>query len=126
MAGLRPGRYHGVMLVGRMCRVVSVVIFATAAAILSPLPTAAAGPCPDIEVVFARGRIEPPGTGRVGDAFYQALKAKTRKSVGLYAVDYPADTEVIQGANDPRVKKAEADQIVIALRDRNYPGGGVA
>ncbi len=28
---------------------------------------------------------------------------------------------VIQGANDPRVKKAEADQIVIALRDRNYP-----
>jgi len=28
---------------------------------------------------------------------------------------------VVQGANDPRVKKAESDQIVIALRDRNYP-----
>jgi dipeptidyl aminopeptidase/acylaminoacyl peptidase len=28
---------------------------------------------------------------------------------------------VIQGANDPRVKKAEADQIVIALRDRKFP-----
>ena len=28
---------------------------------------------------------------------------------------------VIQGANDPRVNKAEADQIVIALRDRDYP-----
>ncbi len=28
---------------------------------------------------------------------------------------------IVQGANDPRVKKAEADQIVIALRDRNYP-----
>lgn len=28
---------------------------------------------------------------------------------------------VVQGANDPRVKKAEADQIVVALRDRNYP-----
>jgi dipeptidyl aminopeptidase/acylaminoacyl peptidase len=28
---------------------------------------------------------------------------------------------VVQGANDPRVNKAEADQIVIALRDRNYP-----
>jgi len=25
---------------------------------------------------------------------------------------------VVQGANDPRVKRAEADQIVIALRDR--------
>ena len=28
---------------------------------------------------------------------------------------------VVQGANDPRVKKAEADQIVVALRERNYP-----
>ncbi len=28
---------------------------------------------------------------------------------------------VIQGANDPRVKKAESDQIVIALRDRSFP-----
>jgi len=28
---------------------------------------------------------------------------------------------VIQGANDPRVNKRESDQIVIALRERNYP-----
>ncbi len=28
---------------------------------------------------------------------------------------------VVQGANDPRVNKAEADQIVISLRDRKYP-----
>jgi len=28
---------------------------------------------------------------------------------------------VIQGANDPRVKQAESDQIVVALRDRNFP-----
>lgn len=28
---------------------------------------------------------------------------------------------VVQGANDPRVKKTESDQIVIALRDRNFP-----
>ena len=28
---------------------------------------------------------------------------------------------IVQGANDPRVKKSESDQIVIALRDRNYP-----
>jgi dipeptidyl aminopeptidase/acylaminoacyl peptidase len=28
---------------------------------------------------------------------------------------------VVQGANDPRVKQAESDQIVIALRDRNFP-----
>ncbi|HVF45927.1 MAG TPA: S9 family peptidase [Pyrinomonadaceae bacterium] len=28
---------------------------------------------------------------------------------------------VVQGANDPRVKQRESDQIVVALRDRNYP-----
>lgn len=28
---------------------------------------------------------------------------------------------VVQGANDPRVNKAEAEQIVIALRDRGFP-----
>jgi dipeptidyl aminopeptidase/acylaminoacyl peptidase len=28
---------------------------------------------------------------------------------------------VVQGANDPRVKKAESDQIVIALRERGFP-----
>jgi dipeptidyl aminopeptidase/acylaminoacyl peptidase len=28
---------------------------------------------------------------------------------------------VVQGANDPRVNKRESDQIVIALRDRNFP-----
>ena len=28
---------------------------------------------------------------------------------------------VVQGANDPRVKKTESDQIVIALRDRGFP-----
>jgi dipeptidyl aminopeptidase/acylaminoacyl peptidase len=28
---------------------------------------------------------------------------------------------VIQGANDPRVKQAESDQIVVALRDRGFP-----
>ncbi|GLH73957.1 hypothetical protein GETHLI_24590 [Geothrix limicola] len=28
---------------------------------------------------------------------------------------------VVQGANDPRVKKAESEQIVVALRDRHFP-----
>ncbi len=28
---------------------------------------------------------------------------------------------MVQGANDPRVNKAESDQIVIALRDRGFP-----
>ena len=28
---------------------------------------------------------------------------------------------VVQGANDPRVNRGEAEQIVIALRDRGFP-----
>ncbi len=87
------------MRLGWMCTVMSAVICVTGMA-LSPLPQAGAAPCPDVEVVFARGRIEPPGTGQVGEAFVDALRSKTDKNVGFYAVNYPADTEVIQGAND--------------------------
>lgn len=80
---------------------VSAVMLVTAATsgLLAP-PVAQAAPCPQVEVVFARGRMEPPGTGRIGEAFVDALRAKTDKSVGFYAVNYPADTEVVQGAND--------------------------
>ena len=81
---------------------VSPMIFVTITA-LSPVTAAApahAAPCSEVEVVFARGRTEPPGTGLVGEAFVDALRAKTNKNVGFYAVNYPADTEVIQGAND--------------------------
>ncbi len=51
-------------------------------------------------MVFARGRIESPGAGQIGNAFVSALRSKTRKNIGLYAVDYPADNEIDVGAND--------------------------
>ena len=84
-----------------MCTVVSCVISVTAAT-FAPVaaPRAQGAPCPDVEVVFARGRTEPPGTGQIGQAFVNAVRARTDKSVGFYAVNYPADTEIIQGAND--------------------------
>jgi cutinase len=89
------------MLVRRVGKLVSAVISVTAAAAgVVDLPVAQAASCPQVEVVFARGRAEPPGTGRVGDAFVDALRSRTTKSVGFYAVNYPADTEVVQGAND--------------------------
>ncbi|MET0901239.1 MAG: cutinase family protein [Mycobacterium sp.] len=64
------------------------------------LPTAAAAPCPQVEVIFARGRIEPAGAGQVGNAFVSALRQKTDKDIDLYSVDYPADNEIDVGAND--------------------------
>ncbi len=63
------------------------------------IPSASAA-CPAVEVVFARGRIEPPGIGILGNAFVSALRSKTNKNIGVYAVRYPADNEIDVGAND--------------------------
>lgn len=70
------------------------------AAALVVAPTAAAAQCPDVELVFARGRNEAPGAGQIGNALVSALRAKTGQNVSLYAVNYPADTEIDLGAND--------------------------
>jgi dipeptidyl aminopeptidase/acylaminoacyl peptidase len=48
--------------------------------------------------------------------------AQMKRQSPLYSADrIKTPLMVVQGANDPRVNKREADQIVIALRDRNYP-----
>ena len=69
-------------------------------------PTALAIPCPDAEVVFARGTTEAPGVGPTGEAFVDALRARVGgKSVGVYAVDYPATIDfptAVDGINDAR------------------------
>jgi cutinase len=60
--------------------------------------------CPDVQVVFARGTGEPPGAGRVGDAFADSLRSlENGKSVAVYAVQYPASYDflrAIDGVND--------------------------
>src|SRR3954469_3429709 len=61
---------------------------------------AASAACPGAEVVFARGREEPPGPGAVGDAFINSLRGKTRVPIGVYGVNYPANISVDSGAND--------------------------
>lgn len=70
-----------------------------------PLPaTAHADGCNDVEVVFARGTNEPPGIGRVGDSFVDNLRGRVgNRSVGVYAVNYPASYDFLtaaDGAND--------------------------
>ena len=68
------------------------------------LPKASADDCPDIEVVFARGTNEDPGLGLPGGAFVDDLRAKVGgRSVGAYAVNYPATYDFLaaaDGAND--------------------------
>jgi cutinase len=78
-----------------------------AAAVVTPsiafAPVASAD-CPDIEVVFARGTDDTGGLGAVGGSFVNALKNKVGgRSVGSYAVNYPADYNFLlagDGAND--------------------------
>lgn len=64
------------------------------------LPVASAANCPDAELIFARGRMESPGAGQIGNALVASLRSKTGKNVALYAVKYPADTQIDIGAND--------------------------
>jgi cutinase len=76
-------------------------LIACAAGLLPiPAPNANAANCPDVEIIFARGRIEPAGPGILGSAFANALRSTVAKNVNLYAVNYPANTEVDIGAND--------------------------
>jgi cutinase len=68
------------------------------------IPSASADGCPAIEVSFARGTTEPPGIGRVGQAFVSSLRGQVGgRSVGTYAVNYPASYDFLaaaDGAND--------------------------
>lgn len=62
--------------------------------------TAAAAQCPDVEVVFARGSDDPPGVGVFGQAFVDSLRPHVGgRSLGVYAVNYPATNKSNELAN---------------------------
>src|ERR1700742_3637866 len=50
----------------------------TAASVLTGTasPSASADPCPDVDVVFARGSGEPPGLGNIGQQFVDGLRGR--------------------------------------------------
>src|SRR6202012_872240 len=57
----------------------------------SASPSASADPCPDVQVVFARGTDDPPGVGPTGQAFIDSLRPRVgAKSLDVYPVNYPA------------------------------------
>jgi hypothetical protein len=67
------------------------------------IPTVSAQPCPDIEVVFARGTGEPPGVGPTGQAFVDALRQRVGdKTLGVYPVNYPATDQWTTGVDGIR------------------------
>ncbi len=59
---------------------------------------------------------------RMGDPSTPEGKAQLIRQSPLFSADQiVAPLMVVQGQNDPRVLKAESDQIVVALRDRGFP-----
>jgi cutinase len=90
----------------RRCIVAAMaVILSAGSLVVAPVitgvtvPTASAA-CPAVEVIFARGRLEPAGAGQVGNNFVSALRKKSGKNINVYAVQYPADNQIDVGAND--------------------------
>ncbi|MDE0349620.1 MAG: S9 family peptidase, partial [Gammaproteobacteria bacterium] len=68
------------------------------------------------------GPIRQTFTRRVGDPDDAADRARLEsQSPFFHAERIEAPLLIIQGANDPRVKKAESEQIVVALRDLERP-----
>lgn len=71
-----------------------------AATTFAVAPPAAADPCPDIEVVFARGTNDAPGLGNPGQAFADALRSQIGgRTLTTYAVNYPANYDFLAAAD---------------------------
>ena len=70
----------------KVSTLVGVAVAAIAGSLVgTPVPSASAEPCPDVEVIFARGTGEPPGVGGVGQAFVDAVQSTAAgKSVSVY------------------------------------------
>src|SRR5215475_9404464 len=90
-------------------RIAGVLVASTWALLSAPLgaPTAAADPCSDVAVVFARGTHQEPGLGNMGQAFVDSLTSQVGgRSVDVYAVNYPANDDyhnsAYAGSDDTR------------------------
>ncbi|CAN5670978.1 hypothetical protein BH10ACT9_BH10ACT9_04940 [soil metagenome] len=72
-----------------------------------------AAPCPDIEVIFARGTGEPAGVGGVGQAFVDAVRSQAGgRSVAVYPVNYAASGNFTD-------RNEIARTVVDGIRDEN-------
>ncbi|MDT5351464.1 MAG: hypothetical protein QOH91_4751 [Mycobacterium sp.] len=97
------------------------------AAVLSPLaaPSASAQPCPDVEVVFARGTGEAPGVGSTGQAFVDSLRSRVGgRSVDVYPVNYPASDQWDTGLDGIRDAGAHVLSMAGSCPQTNMVLGG--
>jgi cutinase len=84
----------------RWATIAAAVVSVAAVVVAGPAPIATAVTCPDVEVVFARGTGEPPGIGRVGADLVNNLQPQLGgRSIGAYAVNYPATYDFLAAAD---------------------------
>ncbi len=101
-----------------------------AATIVSLTPVGAvqpafAQPCPDVEVVFARGTAEAPGLGPTGEAFVDSLRPRIgAKTLEAYPVDYPATTEFPKAMDGIRDASSRIESVAASCPDTNIVLGG--
>jgi cutinase len=113
-------------LVRRSLLVVATAALTAAATLVGPaIGTASAEDCPDIEVVFARGTSEAPGLGLVGGSFVDDLRSKVGgRSVGAYAVNYPASYDFLAAANGANDASAHIQYMMGACPNTRLVLGG--
>lgn len=126
-----PDRHRGCANIRKVsARATAACLVAGAAVIgcglLNTAIIADADPCPDAEVVFARGTNEPAGVGAVGQAFVDSLRSQApRRSIGVYPVNYPATDAFVSssfaGAADAR---AHVENTVATCPDTRLVLGG--
>ncbi|MHC9293184.1 cutinase family protein [Mycobacterium sp. LTG2003] len=88
-------------------------------------PQAAAADCADAEVVFARGTDEPPGLGRVGDAFVDSLRKQAAgMDIDTYAVDYKAGKLQLNGGDGAKDAISHIKSTVSSCPDTKIVLGG--
>jgi cutinase len=76
------------------CLLGTAAVIAVLPATSASIPSASAQPCPDVEVLFARGTGESPGVGLIGQTFVDSLRAEVgAKSLDVYPINYPASAD---------------------------------
>ncbi|MGH3641243.1 MAG: cutinase family protein [Mycobacterium sp.] len=88
-------------------------------------PVASADDCADAEVIFARGTDEPPGLGRVGDAFVDSLRKQTGgMNIDTYAVNYKASKLQLHGDDGAKDAISHIKSTVSSCPDTKIVLGG--
>ncbi len=76
-------------------------------------------------MVFARGTDDTPGLGRVGSAFVDSLRGQVGgRSVGTYAVNYPATFDFLAAADGANDASAHIQYMVANCPDTRLVLGG--